>query len=433
MTELTFFLAYFIEALICFYYLNAIFDQKKSVSTICISFLLSFFTQTYLAFLFQNPVINNITFFTCLYFITYVCYQSDTLARIFHIILLTVLMNFSELVAIGTLSLVSSEFNPNTMQYPVTFIYLIISKLFLYIFVICITYFFIRKKLPMYHNLTFYILLLIPILSETISLTMASMCSFWNLDSQTSFFIFITLLCLILLNIVFVFTFYYMQNRHTEYLEVQLKLQLQSDEQNYSYLLSQQDEQQRILIHDIKNHLHTIQLLAKDISNADTIRNYINELNLSTQPVLSGNHNLDLILNRYKLMCKEKDISFQIEVQNSDISFLSLPEITALFCNLLDNALEAATKSSDPFINLRITNKSEVSLSVISLVNSCVSQPKVDQNGFIVSSKKNAEEHGFGLRSIQKILTAHNGTMNTYYDKNNHTFHSIITMEHKGT
>lgn len=430
-TQFTYALAYLVEALICAYYFSTIYKSKKSILYICTFYFFSFFIQTFCSFLFHSPVLNNITFIVSIYLISVFCYDTSPILRIFHCFLVAVIMTISELVAIGTLTFISDNFTPDTMQYPISFIYLIISKLSMYIFLIIFGHFFSKTKILMNQNFRFYILLLIPVLSEVIALSLAAMCSSWALDNHTSAFIFTTLLCLIILNIVFVFTFYYMQNRHAEYLDLQLQLQLQADAQNYSNLLTQQNEQQRILIHDIKNHLHTIQLLAKDTLNAEKIENYINELDIHTAPVISGNRDLDLILNRYNTICKEKDIPFHIEVYNADIHFLTLPEITSLFCNLLDNALDAVTKSENPFIHLRISDKNEVSLTVINLVNACISAPKIDHNGFLISSKKNAEEHGFGLRSVQKIIHAHNGTLNTYFDENDQTFHTIITLEHK--
>lgn len=430
-TQFTYVLAYFIETLICIFYFSNVWKYKKCFPVVCCVYFLSFIIQLSIAFIVHIPVLNNISFLLCIYLISFYCYDTNIFSRVFHCILLTILMNFSELVAIGTLSLTVHGFNPNEMVFPITLIYLIISKLSMYIFVILCCHFLSKKQMLLYQNISFYILLLVPILSDIVSLSLAGMCSSWALDNHTSAFIFTTLLCLIILNIVFVFTFYYMQNRHAEYLDLQLQLQLQADAQNYSNLLTQQNEQQRILIHDIKNHLHTIQLLAKDTLNAEKIENYINELDIHTAPVISGNRDLDLILNRYNTICKEKDIPFHIEVYNADIHFLTLPEITSLFCNLLDNALDAVTKSENPFIHLRISDKNEVSLTVINLVNACISAPKIDHNGFLISSKKNAEEHGFGLRSVQKIIHAHNGTLNTYFDENDQTFHTIITLEHK--
>lgn len=222
-----------------------------------------------------------------------------------------------------------------------------------------------------------------------------------------------------------------MQKKQNEYLDIQLKLQLQTDANNYSHLLIQQDEQQKILIHDIKNHLQSIKALASQTDTSDAILQYIDDLDISSRPIISSNNNLDLILNRYKMICREKQIPFDIDVHNSNVDFLTLPEITALFCNLLDNALEATIKSSKPYIQLRIVKKKDLLVTVINLVNSCQDAPRQNRDGFLISSKENSKEHGFGLRSVHKIISSYNGIIHTYYNEKEQLFHTIITIEHE--
>ena len=50
------------------------------------------------------------------------------------------------------------------------------------------------------------------------------------------------------------------------------------------------------------------------------------------------------IVNRYKSFCDKFGVKMNIDIRSADFSFMSEPDITALLDNLLENAVEAATK-----------------------------------------------------------------------------------------
>ena len=47
----------------------------------------------------------------------------------------------------------------------------------------------------------------------------------------------------------------------------------------------------------------------------------------------------------------------------------------------------------------------------------------------MITHKKDAAHHGFGIRSIERVIKAHHGEMTMYYDKNNLEFHTIISVK----
>ena len=52
-------------------------------------------------------------------------------------------------------------------------------------------------------------------------------------------------------------------------------------------------------------------------------------------------------------------------------------------------------------------------------------------NGELVSSKQNPQAHGFGIKSIEKIIHNYNGNIQMYYDEETSTFHTIIMLKKK--
>ena len=46
-----------------------------------------------------------------------------------------------------------------------------------------------------------------------------------------------------------------------------------------------------------------------------------------------------------------------------------------------------------------------------------------------VSNKNNKLKHGFGLKSVERIINKYNGNIKMYFNNKKMTFHTVITME----
>jgi sensor histidine kinase YesM len=95
----------------------------------------------------------------------------------------------------------------------------------------------------------------------------------------------------------------------------------------------------------------------------------------------------------------------------------------------LDNAVESAENITDSFIELIVQRKENSPFIIIVVINSCQNAPMYEQNGLPVSHKQNKNRHGFGLKSIRKIVSKYNGDLQMYYDNSLGTFHTIITLK----
>ncbi len=66
---------------------------------------------------------------------------------------------------------------------------------------------------------------------------------------------------------------------------------------------------------------------------------------------------LNAILSRYQRQCKEKGIDFHADIRSNAFVHLHQNDLTSLFCNLLDNAVEAAEHIPDSFYRTYSTKK----------------------------------------------------------------------------
>lgn len=126
--------------------------------------------------------------------------------------------------------------------------------------------------------------------------------------------------------------------------------------------------------------------------------------------------------------CEERQIDFQTDVRSNTLYFVAENDLISLFCNLLDNAVEAASKYPHASIQLTVTRKEPAHLTVITLINSCRINP-FQKNGRLVSTKKDRTLHGLGLKSVQRIVIRYHGNMQLYYEEQEHLFHAVITLK----
>ena len=183
-----------------------------------------------------------------------------------------------------------------------------------------------------------------------------------------------------------------------------------------------------MLIHDIRKHLDTIRDLAGE---PEAVSRYVEELEkspaLQNKVRVCGNHILDVVLCRYKEVCEGKGIGFAADVRDQSIDFLMQSEITSLFGNLLENAVEAAEGSAEPDMELLVDKRPGGSV-LISLVNTCRTPPESDGMGGFATWKADKERHGAGLKSIRGTVKKYGGTLQQRYDANTKLFHTVILL-----
>ena len=236
---------------------------------------------------------------------------------------------------------------------------------------------------------------------------------------------------LIAVNLLLFALYNHLEKAHAANLELQLSIQKERSDADYFQALKEQSENQRILIHDIKSHLHTLDALAQQEDNS-RIRDYLQKLEaslpLSTVPRMSSEPILDMLLQRTRQECEKKGLTFHCDIREGCTGFMDAPSITALYGNLLSNAVEGADGSRGRTLEMRVTNNAQG--VVISLVNDCDTPPKSDGFGCLITKKQDTQAHGVGLKSIDRVVRRYNGIQTVYYDDQSHQFHCVIHFPH---
>lgn len=230
------------------------------------------------------------------------------------------------------------------------------------------------------------------------------------------------IISIVILFVINIFVFYLydeLMKSYDEKMERALLLQ-----QNNAYLkqldiINQSQENIKIIRHDIKNHVLSLQSLIENDDNdgaSEYLRTLANNTNYSDEYSKSGNSEIDSILN-YKI---NKANIFGIK---TDIS-LKVPEklnigpfdLSVVLGNLLDNAIEAATKSKKEK-QIKITMELDRNVLYINISNTFDGNLNYI-NGKLTTTHTDKENHGLGLNSVRKSIERYNGTMNIHHNDN---------------
>lgn len=186
----------------------------------------------------------------------------------------------------------------------------------------------------------------------------------------------------------------------------------------------------RSMYHDMKNH---ILVLKNKTLESNVYENYLSvleeKINEFNDYIHTGNQYLDIIIKEKMVVCKEKNIKLDVQINLCKISVLAPLEICILFGNLLDNAIEA-----NEYINNLQERKIEIVAHrknksfVIKSVNP-IGKPLIWSKNSLVTTKKDKYYHGFGMKNIIKIITEKKGQYSIKTVNNEFMICIIIPME----
>lgn len=350
-------------------------------------------------------------------------------AALFHSAVLTCLMVVSELIVEIPLGALLGGFEKYQTSFLVFSVLSVFSKL-LYFILTKLCLLFVRGKgtggppigatallLGSFSAVSVFILLVLIYTATLVELP---------LELEAS--ILIGAFLLLFSNLLVFAAHHYSQRINQQNLSLQLMLQKERAEEACFSALEEQYEQQRILIHDIRHHLEAILGLAKG-EPYQVVSEYVSDVKrspaLQNRVRICGNPTLDVILCRYREVCQAKGIGFSLDARCQGVGKMAPSDITALFGNLLENAVEAAMGQGLPCIELLVDSRASHSLR-IALVNSCTAPPAMDKAGGMLTQKADKGKHGLGLKSVQAVIKKYNGQMQQYFEESTQTFHTLI-------
>lgn len=415
------------EAGIAFLYCDRMFVAKRSLPFQVFSFLLGFF----LLFLIFNPnwaLINSVSFTVLHFLLIGLNYQTGIWTALLNAGMLTLLMNAGELCSIALVGwfVPISTYQTNPL---VLGALIVISKLIYLLAGFLYAFWFHPGQDGQKYLKVSLLLSLIPVFSSVI-LGLWLQFSVGESISSTDHLLLVSfMLSLLIINILILFVYHSIQKMSAQQIEQKLAAQKESADTAYYRMLGDQYQQQRILIHDIRGHLQTLDQLASD-GKLEELHRYLSQL--SDSPALQrkvrfcDNAILNVILTHCADTCWKEGVRFTADIRDGSVGFMEEADLSALFGNLLSNALEAAVSSSGKRIELSVDNKPQPPVFLLTLVNSCDCPPAGRTGRFV--SRKPSPGHGVGQKSIARVVDKYGGQLQTYYDGDKREFHCIAVF-----
>jgi sensor histidine kinase regulating citrate/malate metabolism len=178
---------------------------------------------------------------------------------------------------------------------------------------------------------------------------------------------------------------------------------LKTEHQYYEGKLKD-EERVRAVYHDMKNHL----LLLKAENggrNTEIIESIEEQISGYENYFDTGNILLDVIIREKAERAREYEIDFSAMLRFERGCFIEPTDISAIFGNALDNAVEASLKL--PVSRRLITAKADC---VHDLLTIRIENHTADEVGpEMKSTKKDKLFHGFGYKSIEQAVAKYGG------------------------
>ncbi|MCD8143220.1 MAG: GHKL domain-containing protein [Clostridiales bacterium] len=185
-----------------------------------------------------------------------------------------------------------------------------------------------------------------------------------------------------------------------------------------NYLLSQESvDMVNRKYHDLK---HQIAILRSEVDaphRLDYLDRMEEEIQIYETQNKTGNQFLDTILTSKSVHCQKEHIQLTCVVDGAALAFMDVMDLSALFGNALDNAIEAVVQLPDPeqrLIHLSVSQ--EKGFLRIRLENRCREEETVAR-GLPKTSKQDKRNHGFGLKSICAIAEKYDGSATVHAEK----------------
>lgn len=189
--------------------------------------------------------------------------------------------------------------------------------------------------------------------------------------------------------------------------------------------LTRKYEDSRRIIHDIKKHLEILNALQG--SDKERAKYYSELIGKQVEGVFGNffcsNRILSVVMGQKISLAESEHIHVETRVEDVLFDFMNDMDITAIFANLWDNAIEACRKveEKDRFIHIYLEKESGI--IVLDMENSFDGIIREDENN-ILSTKSHHE--GVGLGIIKATVEKYEGIVHTDYEGN--TFHVEITI-----
>ncbi len=177
-------------------------------------------------------------------------------------------------------------------------------------------------------------------------------------------------------------------------------------------------------LHDFKLNIMNLMSMAEN-NDIQGIKEYLEKENDLLGKKLfyykTGNETVDIILNIKQKLAENKGITFIINAKVPENCRISSMDFSSLLGNLLDNAIEASEKETNPFIEVKM--KSLKDYLIINILNKYTKSELYSD-----TTKDEKHLHGIGIHSVKQTVKKYGGEF--YTEISDNIFNAKIMIPH---
>lgn len=418
---------YIFEFLITISFCNRVMDKRFKTSQILLFTFPLFVLGFVIYFLFCNLFVNG-----CFSIVMYLCtmvigYKENIVKKIVYTAYLTIIMILSESVFVSPLyTKYQVIINDENMSDIERLLICIATQIINFILVQLLVLVIKRKNFK--QNNKYLLLFVYPIISMAFLMIFSWLAGKHNFTQKELIAVFTVSIIDAIMCIVLFMYYGFLEDKDQEIKQLEKEQQFVELNNSYMQVLEHQNNELQMVFHDTKHHFMAIE----NMDNIDDVKAYVSKLSPQLENQnhinISSNKMLDLLLNKYIVICKSKGINFNYDVKTVSLDYIENSELSILICNILDNAIESAVRSDEKAVNLSL--KRIGNMDLLSVENSCDTPPK-HKNNKLITSKIDKQNHGYGTKIIERHAKQNNGKYEWFYDENEKRFHLNILFKNK--
>ncbi len=210
-------------------------------------------------------------------------------------------------------------------------------------------------------------------------------------------------------------------------MEFQIAMMKQQEVMQFTHYERQREKYGRSLevLHDVSKHLRSIEELYR-AGMMDKAMEYTREIGGILKPLVpeeySDNPMLNILLADRKQAAESMGIRFVAEVESTGLGFIEPVDVTTLFGNLLENAMQATQKcSGERYIKVYIRNYNE--MISIRIENSIEKEVKIKDGRPVSAGGKGT---GIGCLNVERCVEKYGGSV--LYKNGDGKFYSDVIL-----
>ena len=183
------------------------------------------------------------------------------------------------------------------------------------------------------------------------------------------------------------------------------RIQQMESQRDYYKARIVEEERVRSIYHDLKNHLLVLESRQNTEETRQMAENLRSQIADYEDYVHTGNDFLDIILKDKAAKAREKQIDFSAMVDFNGIDFLEPLDISTIFGNAIDNAIEASEKLPENKRLITVRAERVRDMLIITVGNNTLPGAQPTEG----TTKKDRFVHGFGIPNIKKAVEKYGG------------------------